>query len=215
MRIFLAVPLGLLAGLLGRIMLAQIQDKKFRSIWRASERVCLATIAVLSIAISVIIAESSFVNPWRTFCVLLMCACLGVIFETDRTERKIYLLPVLCLAVLGSVYQIGFIGEVWTSSIVGLAVGAGFFGLQYLVTRGRGIGLGDVYLGAALGCLFGWSTLLFALLVSYVGGSVITLILLALKRITRRDPVPLGSFLALGSVFVLLAPPAWIWFGFF
>lgn len=148
-------------------------------------------------------------------CLLSLCVCLAVIFETDRRERKIFLVPVIFLALLGLVYQIGFHDVSWASCLIGVLVGTGFFGLQYLATRGRGIGLGDVYLGAALGCVFDWSTLLFVLLISYVGGSVIMLILLALKRTKRHDPVPLGSFLALGSAFVLLVPASWVWFGLF
>jgi leader peptidase (prepilin peptidase)/N-methyltransferase len=144
-----------------------------------------------------------------------LCVCLAVIFETDRRERKIFILPVICLALLGLVYQIGFQNVSWQSCLIGALLGTGFFGLQYLVTRGQGIGLGDVYLGAALGCVFDWSTLLFVLLISYVGGSVVCLVLLALKRRTWNDPVPLGSFLASGSAFVLLVPAAWVWFGLF
>jgi len=50
----------------------------------------------------------------------------------------------------------GIPGEV-TSTLLGIVVVAGFFGLFYLVSLGRAMGLGDVFLGISIGAAMGFS----------------------------------------------------------
>lgn len=144
---------------------------------------------------------------------LLVISSLLVILELDRRQREIFLVPVLILAVAGAFHAWFFRHENLPSLILGCLIGCNFFGLQYLVSKKRLVGVGDIWLGAALGLVFGWSTLLFVLLLAYVGGAVISLVLVVVGRIQRQDPLPLGSFLAGASICVLLMPASWIWFG--
>jgi prepilin signal peptidase PulO-like enzyme (type II secretory pathway) len=52
-----------------------------------------------------------------------------------------------------------------------------------------------VYLGLLMGVLLGLPSLLYAVLIAYVGGSTIALTLVAFRVISRSSPVPLGVFL--------------------
>ncbi len=144
---------------------------------------------------------------------LLVISSLLVILELDRRQREIFLVPVIILAVVGAFHAWFFRHESLRSLMLGCLIGGGFFGLQYLLSKKRLVGIGDIWLGAALGLVFGWLTLLFVLLLAYVGGAIISLILVAIGRIQRQDPLPLGSFLAGASICVLLMPVSWIWFG--
>lgn len=140
---------------------------------------------------------------------LLVISSLLVILELDRRRREIFLVPVLILAAVGAFHAWFFRHENLSSLMLGCLIGCSFFGLQYLLSKKRLVGVGDIWLGAALGLVFGWPTLLFVLLLAYVGGAVISLVLVAVGRIQRRDPLPLGSFLAAASICVLLMPTSW------
>ncbi|MFZ4515167.1 MAG: prepilin peptidase [Acidimicrobiia bacterium] len=86
----------------------------------------------------------------------------------------------------------------------------------YEVTRGRGIGYGDVrlsfVLGMALGWL-GWEYVVGGIFGGFFLGAVLGLLLLALRIVARRTPIPFGPFLAAGTmIFVLLGAPILDWY---
>lgn len=81
----------------------------------------------------------------------------------------------------------------------GVLWGVGFF---WSMLRGmRALGLGDVKLYSVIGALLGWQGAIYALAVGSVLGTVVSL---ALQGQTLRARVPLGSYLVVGSLFVLL-----------
>lgn len=88
---------------------------------------------------------------------------------------------------------------------MGLAIliGVGFFALQYILTRGKGIGLGDLRIGFFMAVVLShWLSLIIALAISYLIGAAISLFLIAFKKKGFKSEVPLGPFLALGTFFV-------------
>lgn len=84
-----------------------------------------------------------------------------------------------------------------------LAVG-GTLLLLHAITRGRGLGLGDVKLGTAIGTGLGPAIGLAALGSAFVLGGAYATLLLATRRASRRDTVPFGPFLAAGAVLAAL-----------
>lgn len=109
------------------------------------------------------------------------------------------LLAIGVLRLVGDSLGTGEWGSVLLNGIVGAAVAGGFFGLQYLLSRGRWIGSGDVILGVAAGLLVGWPGSLLALVVAYVVGGVVATPLLAMKRRGWSSAVAFGPFIALGT----------------
>lgn len=84
------------------------------------------------------------------------------------------------------------------------AAGAGaFFLLIAIVSRG-GMGGGDIKLAAMMGAFLGWPRVAVGLLFAFVLGAAAGLLLIALKRRSRKDPIPFGPALALGGVIALL-----------
>lgn len=84
-----------------------------------------------------------------------------------------------------------------------LAVG-GTLLLLHAITRGRGLGLGDVKLGTAIGTGLGPAAGLAALGSAFVLGGAYAAWLLATRRASHRDALPFGPFLATGSVLAAL-----------
>jgi leader peptidase (prepilin peptidase) / N-methyltransferase len=78
----------------------------------------------------------------------------------------------------------------------------------HLLTRGRGLGLGDVKLGTAIGVGLGPGAGLVALGGAFVLGGAYASWLLLARRARRGDAVRFGPFLAAGTLVAALMPAA-------
>lgn len=91
----------------------------------------------------------------------------------------------------------------WTSLLLGVCIGFSFFGLQYLITKGRGIGSGDMFLGVFMGAALGWPSVLLAIFIAYIMGSIHAIYLLGVKKAGRKTKLSLGLYLMLGVIVVM------------
>lgn len=92
-------------------------------------------------------------------------------------------------------------------------VGAGFFAVQYYLSRGRWLGDGDIRIGALMGAMLGWPQLLTALVISYMIGGACGVIVLAAGRKKFGQTLPLVTFLTLGTAIVFLyGEQIWSWY---
>ena len=77
----------------------------------------------------------------------------------------------------------------------GVGVLAGLYWLLYTVSKGKWVGYGDVKLSFFIGAVLGWQKSLLVLALANVGGLLIVLPALLLKKITPKSRVPFGPFL--------------------
>ncbi len=110
------------------------------------------------------------------------------------------LVVAVALRIVGDGQATGAWVPVLLNAAVGAAVAGGFFGVQYVASRGRWIGSGDIILGAAAGLLVGWPGSLLALVVAYVVGGAVAVPLLALRRRGWSTAVAFGPFIAFGTL---------------
>jgi leader peptidase (prepilin peptidase)/N-methyltransferase len=96
-----------------------------------------------------------------------------------------------------------------------LMAGVAFLGALYFGQEA--LGEGDWKMVAMLGGLFGWQGMLLSVFAGTLAGTLVVLLLILARRGTRRMKVPLGTFLALGGLVVMLAgDPILTWYkGFF
>ena len=87
--------------------------------------------------------------------------------------------------------------------LAGLGAG-GFFLLQFLVSKGKWIGGGDIRLGFLMGLMLGWPQIIAALFLAYTLGALVGVFLLATKKKHLQSEVPFGTFLSLATVVALL-----------
>lgn len=86
-------------------------------------------------------------------------------------------------------------------ALFGALIFGGFLFLLYALTRGKGMGFGDVYVGVALGIVFGFPASIEVITISFWVGAVVGIALLALKtRFTMKSEVPFVPFLFIGAV---------------
>ena len=80
------------------------------------------------------------------------------------------------------------------------ALGAAFLAIV-LVTRGKGMGLGDVYVSVALGALFGLARGIEVVTLAFWIGAVVGILLIALKKKVRmKSEVPFVPFLFVAAL---------------
>ncbi len=92
--------------------------------------------------------------------------------------------------------------NVWTNHFAAALFGAAFFGLLVIVTKGKGMGLGDVKLAFPLGFLFGWPDILILLMMTFVIGGVFGIFAVTGGSKTLKSQVPFAPFLMMGATVV-------------
>lgn len=71
----------------------------------------------------------------------------------------------------------------------------------FLVTRGKGMGFGDVILVALMGIFLGFPDIGFALYMAFLTGAVVSSILILIgRKKLRNDTIPFGPFLVIGTL---------------
>lgn len=96
----------------------------------------------------------------------------------------------------------GAVKNIWLSHFLALGFGAAFFGVLVVATRGRGMGVGDVKLAAALGFLFGWPDILFITMLAFVTGAMVGIAAIGGRKKTMKSYLPFGPFLAMGATLI-------------
>jgi len=143
----------------------------------------------------------------------LVYACLlTVIFVIDLENQLVLdkvIYPGMALALVFSFFWPG-LGMV--SSLGGGALGLVVIALPLIIYR-RGIGMGDVKLGALVGLMSGYPLVVIALLLSVITGGLVAAILLIFRIKKRKDPIPFAPFLATSAMVTLLWGQAiWQWY---
>jgi len=144
-------------------------------------------------------------NDWLwliTFWVLAAYATSLFVFDF----RFKTLPDVLTLSGAVVLWLLNFIrGFAIESLLVASLVAAGFFAIQYAVSRGKWIGSGDIRLGLFMGAAVGWPQVLAALVISYWLGAGWGIMLISFKKnYSLKSALPFGTFLTASTVVVFL-----------
>ena len=105
-----------------------------------------------------------------------------------------------CLAMLAFNLILGF--NLWNLLISGI-IGGSFFLIQFAISQGKWLGGGDIRLGLLMGLSLGWPGAVVAILISYFMGSIIGLGLILTGKRAWSSEMPLGVFLAAGTIITL------------
>lgn len=132
----------------------------------------------------------------------LFIASLIVIFVTDALWYLIYDEVVLPVTVIVGIINL-ILGISWQNMLFSATIGSGFFIIQFIVSRGKWIGGGDIRLGLLLGVALGWPLIIPAIFLAYLLGAVVGIGLLSFKKKDWKSLLPLGTFLAIAGVITL------------
>ena len=89
-------------------------------------------------------------------------------------------------------------------SLISASAIALFFLSLIKITRGRGMGGGDVKLGFLIGLFNGFPVNIIAIFVGFLSGALVSMVLVLLKKRGMKDTIAFGPFLIFGSVLSLV-----------
>ncbi|MBT5807717.1 prepilin peptidase [Candidatus Uhrbacteria bacterium] len=128
---------------------------------------------------------------------------LIIIFVYDLRHMMIldkFTVPAMIIAVLLNLW-LGYI-PAWSILAGGLVL-AGFFYIQFAISKGGWVGGGDIRMGALMGFMLGLEHGLVALFIAYLLGAVVSVGLMLFGKAGRKTPIPFGTFLTVSTVVVL------------
>ncbi|MEA2098243.1 MAG: prepilin peptidase [Patescibacteria group bacterium] len=156
--------------------------------------------------------ESGIMNQelLSTFYFLLIASALIVIFVYDL---KHYIIPdkvIYPAIVITFIYRMFEILKFNHSDLIGIlnqilyllfpaVLAGGFFYAIVVITKGKGMGGGDIKLGFLMGLILGWPLVLVALFLSFIIGSVVGIFLVFAGNKKMKSMIPFGPFLVLGT----------------
>ncbi len=159
--------------------------------------------AVLFVVVAVIDVNRG-VSEWHVWRDIFFIALLVVVFVYDLKYYLVISGVAYGGAAIAFFVNFYFLHFTLYSLLLGLAVGGGFFAFQYIISKGRWIGGGDVRLGLMMGALLTWPNILVALFFSYVLGAAVSIPLLIFKKKGIKSEIPFGTFLAVGTLVAML-----------
>ena len=148
---------------------------------------------------------------------LVYVSLLTAIFVIDLENQLVLdkvIYPGMALALAFSFFWPGLgeaIIERVVSSLGGGALGLAAMALPFIIYRG--IGMGDVKLGALVGLMTGFPLVVITLLLSVITGGLVAALLLIFRAKKRKDPIPFAPFLTTAAMVTLLWGQAiWQWY---
>jgi leader peptidase (prepilin peptidase)/N-methyltransferase len=172
-------------------------------------RKCQTRIAIryplVELAAMALFVLHGMVFGWTALLVprLLFACMLVVLFAIDLEHHllpNVITLPGIVVGLIASaVLPPGLV-----DALIGVLIGGGVLWVigeaYYRFSGQEGMGGGDVKMLAMIGAFLGWKLVLMTLVLSSFAGSIIGLIVIAVKRGGMKYALPYGTFLALGAL---------------
>ncbi|MGI6227559.1 MAG: prepilin peptidase [Peptococcales bacterium] len=142
----------------------------------------------------------------------LFVAALIVVTFIDLEHFLIPNSVVIAILVLGIGLHI-FIRPFSIFNALMTFLGVILFFLAFQILSRGGLGGGDVKLSGVLGLWLGWPDTALAIFLGSLVGMIISLAMIALRVKKRKEPIPYGPYLVLGTLIVLFAgEKIWQWY---
>lgn len=179
-------------------------------------------VEVVTAVVFVIIANTYFLNSLNWFELpfwLGIASALIVVFVADLRYGIIpdfVILPSIVLSLLRLILTFLQSGYFDLEHLLAALFAALFFLLLNVVTKGKGMGLGDVKLVFLLGLVLGSPAIWIALYAAFLTGAISGVILILSRRVRLGQTIPFGPFLVLGFVTSLIWGESLLtwWYGY-
>lgn len=141
---------------------------------------------------------SIFLVNGFNFVSIIYCLVTSALLVLSIIDFRTYEIPFginVFIGILGLI-RMGLDWTDWVNYVLGFCTVSLFLLLLYFLTKGRGIGGGDIKLMAAAGLVLGWKLILLAFILGCLLGSVLHVIRM---RVSKADRVlAFGPYLAMG-----------------
>ena len=125
---------------------------------------------------------------------------------TDIYSGYIYDHLAISLAIAGAIIRLYGGSSAFIGGLLGALAGFCIIAVIILASRG-GMGWGDANLMAGAGAILGWKMVILGSYLGFMAGGLVAIVLLLLKKVKRKDAIPLAPFLATGVLTVMIWGP--------
>lgn len=139
-------------------------------------------------------------NPF----LFLLFSVLLVIFVSDWQYLIIPDSMIISALLVILLYKLFYSFQTLPSDLLAGLGASLFLYFIYKITKGRGMGFGDVKLALSIGLFLGFPHIIIAFYLAFLTGALIALILLLLGKIQLKKPIPFGPFLVWALIAVYL-----------
>lgn len=139
------------------------------------------------------------VNFLNIFYLLLVSFLMVVTFVFDYKYQLIPTTLVFGVSLFSLFYNFFTLNSaLFVEHVLAAFLAATFFGAIVLLTRGRGMGSGDIVLAFLIGMVLGLKPMILAVFLAFLLGSVVALVLVTIGRKRFRQTIAFGPFLVVG-----------------
>jgi leader peptidase (prepilin peptidase)/N-methyltransferase len=148
-------------------------------------------------------------NVFDLVCYLILTWGLIVIFFIDLEHQIIpdeILLPLIVLFSIRQIFLLFSLSPItYPLSPTFSAIGAFLFlFIIYLVTKGKGMGFGDVKFAFLMGLVLGYPKIIVAFYLAFLTGALVGIILILGRKAKFGQKIAFGPFLALSTIISFL-----------
>ncbi len=158
------------------------------------------------------ITGTGFIVPHLIYYLALSGSLLAILV-TDLKYRIIPDQILIFLTVISLIYQSVYFQQLIMGNLMSGIISLLFFLMLVIITRGRGMGLGDVKLAFVMGLMLGFPKIIVALYLAFLTGAVVSLILILIHKKSMKSTIAFGPFLVCATFFSLFfGTTLWLWF---
>jgi len=145
-------------------------------------------------------------HPESPLAALILAFVLYFLFLACVFDASYQQIPDVFTIFIGILALVSLgLGSDIVSALLGVISMLAWFGGQWLLSRGKAVGTGDIFLAAVLGLYLGLRYALMTLIFSYMAGAIILVAMILLKKIhAKQQRIAYVPFLAIGVMLTLL-----------
>lgn len=182
--------------------------------------ICTGVIYACLIYIALFFPTTIALKGWRDFLLWMWmsAACIAILYADIRYGiiPDIIVFPTLALQMALLLLQYSVYNPMLWLPFLAAGTVALLFLFIVIITRGLGMGLGDVKFSLVMGLFLGYPGIVHALYIAFLTGALAAVILILGKKKKLRQTIPFGPFLILGMFgAALFKEPFTAWWQFF
>lgn len=142
---------------------------------------------------------------WLVVGVLLVMVLVADLLYFIIPDSAVFVLTFMAMLYRIALTVVGVMQ--WTdfiNTLIGTLGAFLFFLLLWTLTRGQGMGFGDVKFTIPMGLLLGWPNIMISIFLAFISGAMIGILLMIVGKAKFGKPIPFGPFLIFGLVASLL-----------
>ncbi|MCX6782844.1 MAG: prepilin peptidase [Candidatus Levybacteria bacterium] len=132
--------------------------------------------------------------------ILLILSCFTALFFSDLKDGILLDEFSISLLIFSIIFVLITMPALFWNHVFTSIISFGLFFFLFIITKGRGMGFGDVKLAGVIGILLGGVYTFMAIYIAFLTGAIVSIILVIIgRRKFHGGTIPFGPFMILGG----------------